>query len=89
MVVLPLQTTNCCWQGEQTVTTASKKAQKASEVPAAVTVITEEDIRASGAPTLIDLLRSVPGVDVNGAEPGRRQCLHPGIQLSVCEQTAG
>src|SRR5690349_16172401 len=50
--------------GEQTITTASKKAQKASEVPSAVTVITEEDIRASGASTLLDVLRSVPGVDV-------------------------
>jgi len=47
-----------------TVVTASKKAQKASDVPAAVTVITEEDIRASGAVTILDLLRSVPGVDV-------------------------
>ena len=50
--------------GEQTVTTVSKKAQKVSDVPSAVTIITEEDIRASGAASLADLLRSVPGVDV-------------------------
>lgn len=50
--------------GEQTITTASKKSQRVQDVPAAVTIITEEDIRASGAVTLLDLLRSAPGVDV-------------------------
>ena len=50
--------------GEQTVFSASKKAQKVSDSPSAVTVITERDIAASGAATLLDLLRSVPGVDV-------------------------
>jgi outer membrane receptor for ferrienterochelin and colicin len=50
---------------EQTVTTASKKTQKVDDVPAAVTVITEDEIRASGAVTVLDLLRYVPGVDVS------------------------
>lgn len=50
--------------GEQTVTTVSKKAQRVGDVPSAVTVITEEDIRMSGATTLLDVLRSAPGVDV-------------------------
>ncbi len=50
--------------GEQTVFTATKKAQKISDVPSAVTIITERDIIASGAVTLLDLLRSAPGVDV-------------------------
>jgi iron complex outermembrane receptor protein len=57
--------------GEPLVVTASKKAQRLGDAPAAVTVITEEDIRRSGASTIPDLLRSVPGVDV--MEPNRSQ----------------
>ena len=46
------------------VTSVSKKEQKLLRVAAAVFVITQEDIRHSGAVTLPDLLRIVPGVDV-------------------------
>ncbi len=46
------------------VTSASKKEQKLSQVPAAIFVITQEDIRRSGATNLPDLLRMVPGLDV-------------------------
>ncbi len=43
------------------VTSASKKEQKLSQVPAAIFVITQEDIRHSGATNIPDLLRMVPG----------------------------
>ena len=46
------------------VTSVSKKEQKLSKAGAAVFVITEEDIRRSGATNIPDLLRMVPGVDV-------------------------
>jgi len=46
------------------VTSASKKEQKLSQVAAAVFVITQEDIRSSGALNIPDLLRMVPGLDV-------------------------
>ena len=46
------------------VTSVSKKAQKTSETPAAVFVISAEDIRRSGALNIPDLLRMVPGLDV-------------------------
>jgi len=46
------------------VTSASKKEQKLSQVPAAIFVITTEDIRRSGALNIPDLLRMVPGLDV-------------------------
>lgn len=46
------------------VITATKKTQRITDAPAAVTIITAEDIRASGMPTLIELLRNVPGLDV-------------------------
>lgn len=51
--------------GEQTVVTATKTRQRISDVPSAVTVITAEQIEASGATGLLDLLRYVPGVDVS------------------------
>jgi iron complex outermembrane receptor protein len=46
------------------VTSVSKKAQTLGNVAAAVTVITEEDIHASGARSLPEALRLAPGVDV-------------------------
>jgi iron complex outermembrane recepter protein len=46
------------------VTSASKKEQKLSRVAAAIFVITQEDIRRSGATNIPDLLRMVPGMDV-------------------------
>ena len=46
------------------VTTVSKQARKIGESPAAVTVITQEDIRRSGATSIPELLRMVPGLHV-------------------------
>src|SRR5580704_17638492 len=46
------------------VTSVSKKEQKLSQTPAAVFVITQEDIHRSGALNIPDLLRMVPGLDV-------------------------
>jgi iron complex outermembrane receptor protein len=46
------------------VTSASRKEQRAEEVPAAIYVITQDDIRRSGMTTIPDLLRLVPGVQV-------------------------
>ena len=46
------------------VTSVSKKEQKLSKTAAGVFVITQEDIRRSGATNIPDLLRMVPGVDV-------------------------
>jgi len=46
------------------VVSASRKSQSLSEVSSAVFVINQEDIRHSGATTIPDLLRMVPGVQV-------------------------
>jgi iron complex outermembrane receptor protein len=46
------------------VVTAAKKAQKISQAPAAMYVITDEEIRQSGATSIPDVLRMVPGIDV-------------------------
>jgi iron complex outermembrane receptor protein len=46
------------------VVTASRKAQLITEAPASVSIITAEDIKASGMRTIPDILRMVPGLDV-------------------------
>jgi iron complex outermembrane receptor protein len=46
------------------VTSVSRKDQKLSQVASAIFVITQEDIRRSGATNIPDLLRMVPGMDV-------------------------
>ncbi len=47
------------------VTSVSKKPEKLSDSAAAVYVITQEDIRRSGATHIPDLLRMVPGLQVS------------------------
>jgi len=53
------------------VTTASKKEETLFEVPAAISVITAEDIRRSGSRTIPDALRLVPGVQVASIDGSR------------------
>ncbi|HWN96727.1 MAG TPA: TonB-dependent receptor plug domain-containing protein, partial [Methylomirabilota bacterium] len=48
----------------ESVTSVSKKETRLSQSPAAISVITQEDIRRSGLTTLPELLRTVPGMDV-------------------------
>jgi iron complex outermembrane receptor protein len=47
-----------------TVYSPAKKLQKLKNVPSAVYVMTSEDIRRSGAATLIDVFRLLPGIEV-------------------------
>ena len=53
------------------MTSVSRKPQKLSRTPAAVYVITQEDIQRSGAVNIPDLLRMVPGVDVAQIDANR------------------
>ncbi|MEP7304026.1 MAG: TonB-dependent receptor [Acidobacteriota bacterium] len=46
------------------ITSAGKKQQHAEDVAAAITVITQDDIRRSGLRTLPELFRLVPGMEV-------------------------
>ncbi len=46
------------------VTSASRHSQKLSEVPSAIFVITQDDIRRSGATSIPEALRMAPGVEV-------------------------
>lgn len=48
----------------QDVTSVSKKSEKLSQSPAAISVLTQEDIQRSGARSIPEALRLVPGLDV-------------------------
>jgi len=53
------------------VTSVSKKEQKLSKTGAAIFVITQEDIRRSGATNIPDVLRLAPGVDIARVDANR------------------
>jgi iron complex outermembrane receptor protein len=46
------------------VTSVSKQKQRVGDAPAAISVITQDDIRRSGLTSIPELLRMVPGVEV-------------------------
>src|ERR1700745_3862379 len=50
--------------GDVEVTTASKEPEQVWRTPAAIYVLTQEDIRRSGATSIPEVLRLVPGVEV-------------------------
>jgi len=50
--------------GDVEVTTASKEPEELWQTPAAIAVLTQDDIRHSGATSIPELLRLVPGVNV-------------------------
>ncbi len=52
-------------KAEAVVFTASRHEQKVSDTAAAVYVVSHEDIRRSGATTIPDILRMVPGLQVS------------------------
>src|SRR5882757_6803682 len=51
--------------GNVEVTTASKEPEQIWRTPAAIYVITQEDIRRSGATSIPEVLRLAPGVEVS------------------------
>lgn len=53
------------------ITSAGRKEQKLADVPAAVYVIDQEDIRNSGATSIPELLRLVPGLQVARTGSGK------------------
>lgn len=53
------------------VTSVSKRSEKASEAAAAIYVVTQDEIRRSGATSIPEALRMVPGLSV--AQSGARQ----------------
>jgi iron complex outermembrane receptor protein len=61
---VPLKHMSLAELGNVQVTTASKEPEEVWKTPAAIYVITQDDIRRSGATNLPDALRLAPGVEV-------------------------
>src|SRR6267142_2512195 len=61
----PLKQLSLAQLGNVEVTTASKEPAEVWKTPAAVYVLTNEDIRRSGAMSIPEVLRLVPGVEVS------------------------
>src|ERR1700722_15563476 len=53
------------------VTSVAKQPQRISDAPAAITVIQQEDIQNSGLNSIPELLRLVPGLDVQQINANR------------------
>ena len=60
----PLKQLSLAELGNVEVTTASKEPEEVWKTPAAVFVITQDDIRRSGATSIPEVLRLAPGVEV-------------------------
>jgi iron complex outermembrane recepter protein len=56
--------------GEVEITTVSKQPEEVWQTPAAVFVVTHDDISRSGATSIPELLRLVPGVEVARSQSG-------------------
>ncbi len=56
--------------GDVEITTVSKQPEEVWQTPAAVFVVIADDIRRSGATTIPELLRLVPGVEVARSQSG-------------------
>ncbi|HPP87473.1 MAG TPA: TonB-dependent receptor, partial [bacterium] len=64
---------------EQIVVSASKRAQKLSDAPVAISVITADDIKMYGAQSIAEVLRMVPGVYVQETTNGQQDVAIRGL----------
>ena len=74
---------------EPVTTSATGKPQRASDAPANMEIITQDDIRRSGATTIPDVLQFVTGVDVRRYGIVGRRCRHPRLQPAIQSAPAG
>ena len=71
----------------EVVTAASRREQKTADLPHAVSVITKEDIRQSGARNVPDALRLAPGMDVADISYGNAAAAPRGLNGFVARNT--
>lgn len=71
----------------QVVVTAGRREQRIMSVPYAISVVTADDIRASGARSIPDALRLVPGMDVADLSFGNAAVSPRGFHGFIANQT--
>jgi len=64
---------------EVIVVTAQKRATALQEVPFSIAAVTNQDIKESGANSIVDIARNVPGLTVTDLGPGQSQVAIRGI----------
>ena len=76
---------------ESVVVTATSLPEEEKQVGSAVTVITRKEIEKSGKTSVLELLRSVPGLDVvqSGTPGSLTSALHPRRQLHADTRARG
>jgi vitamin B12 transporter len=92
------------WRDEQSVTvTAARTARDTDETPQSVSVLTEQDIETRQSATVLDLLRTLPGlttttsggpgaigtVNIRGAESDHTLVLIDGVKVNDPASTGG
>ncbi|MBP7652274.1 TonB-dependent receptor [Candidatus Dependentiae bacterium] len=65
---------------EEIASVASKYAQKVSETPAIISVVSEEQIRNSGAKNLLEIVKLIPGVETFITQDGYPEISFRGIR---------
>jgi len=75
------------YQEEATVQTGSHQPQRQGEAPATVYVVTAQEIKDSGAQTIWDALRTVPGVDVISTRTGQGEVSIRGLDRANNNRT--
>jgi len=71
---------------EEQVVTASARSSSAAKAPLSVTVITADEIRMTGAVTLPEILRRVPGIDVAEMDPSDTNISFRGFNRRVANK---
>jgi outer membrane receptor protein involved in Fe transport len=74
---------------EEIVVTARKSSERLQDVPISITAVSEETLQRSGAETIADIAREVPGLNVVAAAPGQNQLIIRGVSSSGGVPTVG
>jgi iron complex outermembrane receptor protein len=69
------------------VTAATRRDQRLNEIPHAISIITADDIRRTGARSIADALRLAPGVDVSDLSAAQFALSPRGLQGFLSNQT--
>jgi iron complex outermembrane receptor protein len=71
---------------EEQVVTASARSSSETKAPASLTIIGEDEIRMSGAATIPEILRRVPGIDVAEMDPSDTNISFRGFNRRVANK---
>jgi outer membrane receptor protein involved in Fe transport len=74
---------------DEVVVTARKQSERLQDVPLSVTALTAETLENSGALTIQDIGREVPGLNVVSVAPGQNQLIIRGVSSAGGVPTVG